>query len=222
VKLATVVPRLILHQLTGDDDQQRFEPTDRPVGTPRRDTRATSRRAPAPRATPGRATTTESGIERTGAPPEPTSAAGASGGIGGTAAAPGDAAAVGAPDPTAASSAVAAERTVPQGERRARDVRPQRTTRARQRTEPKRSEIDRRRAEQRESGESPDTTLAETEGAAEPHATIHVDAPWPGYEKMKAPEIVARVKESDAATKAVVRLYEQTHKKRKSILDATS
>jgi hypothetical protein len=39
---------------------------------------------------------------------------------------------------------------------------------------------------------------------------------------MKAGEIVTRVKRSDAAAKAVVRLYEQTHKKRKSILDATA
>jgi hypothetical protein len=40
-------------------------------------------------------------------------------------------------------------------------------------------------------------------------------------DKLRAPEIAARVRESDAATKAVVRLYEQTHKKRKSILAAT-
>ena len=38
---------------------------------------------------------------------------------------------------------------------------------------------------------------------------------------MKAAEIAQRVRGGDAATKAVVRLYEQTHKKRKSVLSAT-
>ena len=243
VKLATFVPRLLINQLTDDADQQRFRPAARPVRTPDdteygdgtppptptlRRTRSgtapggTGRRAPSPRATPGRATTRDPSVERTVSPPEPTSAAGASGGIGGTAAAPGDAAAAGAPDPTAASSATRARRTVPQGERRTSDVRPPRTTRARKRTEPKRSEIDRRRAEQRETTESPETTLAETEGSATPAATLRVDEPWDGYGTMKAAAIVTRVRSSDDATKAVVRLYEQTHKKRKSILDATA
>jgi 3-hydroxyacyl-CoA dehydrogenase len=38
---------------------------------------------------------------------------------------------------------------------------------------------------------------------------------------MKASEIVARLESSDATVKAVVRLYEQNGKKRKSILTAT-
>jgi hypothetical protein len=167
VKLATVVPRLILQQLNsnGHDDEQRFQPTEqerptaattRPVGTRPVGTRPVSARPSAP---------------------EPTSAAGASGGVAGTAAAPGDAAAASAPDPTAASTDRAA-RTVRQGQRRSNDVRPPRTTRVRQRTEPKRSEIDRRRVEQRDSAETPETTLAETEGSATPGATLHVDEPW--------------------------------------------
>jgi hypothetical protein len=65
-------------------------------------------------------------------------------------------------------------------------------------------------------------TLVETEGAASPGPQIRVDAPFEGYEKLKAAEIVARVREADESTKAVVRLYESTHKKRKSILDATT
>ena len=68
--------------------------------------------------------------------------------------------------------------------------------------------------------EEPDE-LVETEGAASPSASLRVDAPWDGYEKLNATEIAARVRESDPATKAVVRLYEQTHKKRKSVLAAT-
>lgn len=211
VKLATFVPRLILEQLNsnGHDDEQRFQPTEqerpaaaatRPAGTRPVATRPVSTRPSAP---------------------DPTSAAGASGGVAGTAAAPGDAAAANAPDPTAASTDRAA-RTVRQGQRRSNDVRPPRTTRVRQRTEPKRSEIDRRRVEQRDSAETPETTLAETEGSASPAATVRVDEPWDGYGSMKAGDIVTRLASSDAATKAVVRLYEQTHKKRKSILDATA
>lgn len=227
VKVATAVPRRILRQLTdGRGDQQRFEAaapstTTTPATPAGPAPGGTGRRARTPRATPARATTREPGVERTGSPPEPTAAAGASGGVGGTTLAPGDAAAAGAPDPTAASSADRAAPTTRQGARRANDVRPPRTTRARRRTEPKRAEVDRRRAEQRESAESPGSTLAETEGAANPAARLRVDEPWDGYRSMKASEIVARVRSSDAATKAVVRLYEQTHKQRKSILDAT-
>jgi hypothetical protein len=63
--------------------------------------------------------------------------------------------------------------------------------------------------------------LAETEGAAAPGAEIRVDAPWDGYDKMNAADIADRVKASDTTVKAVVRLYEQQHKKRKSVLAAT-
>jgi hypothetical protein len=38
---------------------------------------------------------------------------------------------------------------------------------------------------------------------------------------MKAADIVSRIRSGDPATKAVVRLYESTHKKRKSVLAAT-
>jgi hypothetical protein len=228
LKLATLVPRLILHQLQDDGDQQRYQPTDdRPAATGPAGTRPAGTRpsstppASRSRATPGRATSREPGVQRTTAAPEPTSAAGASGGVAGTAAAPGAAAAAGAPDPTAASATTRARRTVRQGERRAGDVRPPRSTPARSRTEPSRAEVDRRRAEQREETTTPETTLAETEGSAAPAATIHVDEPWDGYGQMKAPDIVDRVGAADQATKAVVRLYEQTHRKRKSILDAT-
>lgn len=101
--------------------------------------------------------------------------------------------AAGAPDPTAV--------TVPRGERRFNDVRA--------------------RAPRRKTADTGET-LVESEGAAAPSAQIRVDAPWNGYDAMKASEIVARVKDADDAARAVVRLYEQTHKKRKSILDATA
>lgn len=64
--------------------------------------------------------------------------------------------------------------------------------------------------------------LVESEGAASPGAQLRVDAPWDGYEQMKAADIVDRLVVADAAGKAVVRLYEQTHKGRKSVLAAAS
>ena len=209
VRVATAVPRLVLNQLVQRDhdgpngadpfaaataieeDDARVAPPS--SGAAGRAPGGTGRRAPSPRATPGRAKDADGSVEVTTGPPEPTSAAGASGGIAGTAAAPGAAASVRAPDPTAPS--------IPQGERRASDVRPQPSRRKTAETE---------------------ETLVETEGAASPGAQIHVDAPWDGYDKMKAGEIVSRVRTADASAKAVVRLYEQTHKKRKSILDATA
>src|SRR4051794_8654688 len=63
--------------------------------------------------------------------------------------------------------------------------------------------------------------VVETEGAAAPGAELRVDAPWEGYDNMKAPDIVGRLRQEDPAVRAVARLYEQSHKGRKSILDAT-
>jgi hypothetical protein len=128
--------------------------------------------------------------------PEPTSAAGASRGVAGTADAPGAAAAVDAPDPTAPS--------IPRRERKPTSVDP-----------PTPEGRFKRDADQVED------ELVETEGAASPGATLRVDEPFDGYDKLRAPEIVDRVRSADDATKAVVRLYESTHKKRKSVLAAT-
>jgi hypothetical protein len=52
-------------------------------------------------------------------------------------------------------------------------------------------------------------------------AAIHVDAPWEGYDKMRAADIVARLRTANDATRAVVRLYEQQGKARSSVLAAT-
>jgi len=53
-------------------------------------------------------------------------------------------------------------------------------------------------------------------------AEIHVDAPWDGYDRMRAADIVVRLRTADDATRAVVRLYEQQGKARSSVLAATA
>jgi hypothetical protein len=65
-------------------------------------------------------------------------------------------------------------------------------------------------------------TLSYEAGPAEDvGATVHVDAPWDGYDRMRATEIVARLRSADAATRAVVRLYERQGKARSSVLAAS-
>jgi hypothetical protein len=65
-------------------------------------------------------------------------------------------------------------------------------------------------------------TLSYEAGPAEdPGATIHVNAPWDGYDRMRAADIVDRLRVADEATRAVVRLYEQQGKARSSVLAAT-
>jgi hypothetical protein len=68
--------------------------------------------------------------------------------------------------------------------------------------------------------EEPDE-LVESEGAADPGAELRVDEPWPGYGGMRAPDIVDRLGAADPATRAIVRLYEQQHRKRRTVLAAT-
>ena len=70
--------------------------------------------------------------------------------------------------------------------------------------------------EQRE-GEHP----VESEGSAAPAAQVHIEAPWEGYDTMKAGEIVERLRDADDTLRAMVRLYEQANKNRKSIVQAT-
>jgi len=125
--------------------------------------------------------------------PDPVAAAGASGGVGGTLDAPGAAGDVAAPDPTGD------VRPLPQGERRTSDVAP-----------PSRFKTE----------DDTDSVVYSFGDPDEPGAAVAVDAPWPGYDQQRAPDVVARVKGADDATKAVVLLYEQGHKKRKSVLQA--
>lgn len=64
--------------------------------------------------------------------------------------------------------------------------------------------------------------LVETEGGATAGPELHVDPPWQGYEQMTAADIVDRLVLADAAERAVVLLYEQQYKRRKSILAAAA
>jgi hypothetical protein len=51
---------------------------------------------------------------------------------------------------------------------------------------------------------------------------VHVEGePFPGYDALRAPEIVASLQDADESTRAVVRLYEQANKQRRTILEAT-
>jgi hypothetical protein len=176
---------------------------------------ATAPRRPARRTPPRRAGTPAT----TKAPAEPTSAAGASGGVAGTMDAPGAAATAGAPDPTAASS-TRRQRPAPGGERRAVDVAPEPKP-ARHLPEMTKGEVGRIREQEREDEANADERAAASAGSAAPGPTLRVDAPWEGYDKMRAPDIVTRLSAADDTVKAIVRLYEGTHKNRRSILDAT-
>jgi hypothetical protein len=51
--------------------------------------------------------------------------------------------------------------------------------------------------------------------------TITVEEPWDGYAQQPATAIVQRLRGADAATKAVVALYERGHKNRATVLRAT-
>lgn len=53
-------------------------------------------------------------------------------------------------------------------------------------------------------------------------AELHVDPPWDGYDRMRAADIVDRLRVADEATRAVVRLYEAQGKGRSSVLAATA
>jgi hypothetical protein len=227
VRLAFSVPKLAAQLLGYREESNGDQPSFRPTAvTPTRSTPAapggTGRRPTGPGATPGRARAQDAAVEATGAPPEPTSAAGASGGVGGTTAAPGDAAAAEAPDPTAASAAQPTP-IAPRRERRQADVEPTPAP-PRKQSEPSRAEIDRRRQRARQEeadAEEGDDAVLSFGSTGEPGANLRVDAPWDGYDDMKAGDIVRRVQGEDLSVKAVVRLYEQTHKKRKSVLQAT-
>lgn len=51
-------------------------------------------------------------------------------------------------------------------------------------------------------------------------ATLEVDEPWEGYDALTADEVIGRIGEADAAALAVLALYEQAHKKRRTVLTA--
>lgn len=49
-------------------------------------------------------------------------------------------------------------------------------------------------------------------------ANLRVDAPWDGYDEMTAADVTDRLAVADAATLAAVRLYETTHRDRKTVV----
>lgn len=56
-------------------------------------------------------------------------------------------------------------------------------------------------------------------GAADgPGAQIRIDEPWDGYSHLKARDVTAQLATADPATLAVVRLYESSHRKRRTVL----
>jgi hypothetical protein len=56
--------------------------------------------------------------------------------------------------------------------------------------------------------------------SGDPKSTLEVRAPWPRYDEHPASEVVKRVRAGDEATRAVVLLYERSHKQRKSVIAA--
>jgi len=50
---------------------------------------------------------------------------------------------------------------------------------------------------------------------------LHVEEPWPNYDRMHAADIVDRLGASDEAELGVVRLYEGSHRRRREVLEAT-
>jgi hypothetical protein len=53
-------------------------------------------------------------------------------------------------------------------------------------------------------------------------AEVHVEEPWPGYDRMTAAEIRTRLRSAPEAVTALVTLYEASHKGRTSVLQAAS
>lgn len=220
IRLATHAPRIaagLLGHHSDDDHAVRAEAGGTATATAPPPPPADPAR-PSPQAPRGRAGLTDAAVEATKGPPEPTSAAGASGGVAGTAAAPAVGARAGAPDPTAATT-TRRTRPAPATERRQVDVEPVPAA-ARHTPEVSRAEATRLRTHEREAAANAEEDAVLSLGDGEPGAQLHVDAPWEGYDKMRAADVVDRLKTSDEAVRAVVLLYEQTHRKRKSVLSA--
>jgi hypothetical protein len=51
-------------------------------------------------------------------------------------------------------------------------------------------------------------------------AEIHVNEPWPDYQRMAAKDIVARLEQASRAELAAVQLYERIHRARETVLAA--
>ncbi|UGS35084.1 hypothetical protein [Capillimicrobium parvum] len=55
-----------------------------------------------------------------------------------------------------------------------------------------------------------------------PGPEIHVEEPWEGYDQMTVTEVRRRLRGVNPTVTAMVRLYEETHRNRKGVIDATS
>jgi hypothetical protein len=64
--------------------------------------------------------------------------------------------------------------------------------------------------------EAPDVELVEETAGA----SIHLAAPFAGYDALRAVDVIARLAGSDAATLGAIELYEQSHRRRRTVLDA--
>jgi hypothetical protein len=53
-------------------------------------------------------------------------------------------------------------------------------------------------------------------------AEVHVDEPWPGYDRMTAADVKTRLRASTEVVAAAVTLYETSHKRRASVLQAAA
>jgi uncharacterized protein with von Willebrand factor type A (vWA) domain len=51
-------------------------------------------------------------------------------------------------------------------------------------------------------------------------AQIHVAEPWEGYAQLKAADVIDQLAGRDAAQLAAVELYELSHRKRRTVIDA--
>jgi hypothetical protein len=61
----------------------------------------------------------------------------------------------------------------------------------------------------------------ETDTLPSPGAEVQVDEPWEGYAAMPVVDVLARLQDADAATRAAARLYELAHDGREAVLHAT-
>jgi len=73
------------------------------------------------------------------------------------------------------------------------------------------AEAARRREAEREAETTPDS----------PGPELRVEEPWPGYDAMTVAQVRERLAGADPTMRALVRLYEERHKNRKGVLQAT-
>jgi hypothetical protein len=62
--------------------------------------------------------------------------------------------------------------------------------------------------------------FAESGAGEGAHAELHVDEPWEGYRSLSASEVTRRVADANSEELAVIQLYEQTHRARRTVLEA--